>query len=168
MASLGSARQLHEKFNFIVLVRGAEQLFFQKASELTQEVARIDYWEGGALIPIKHPGRVTLSDITLERGVGADQSLHDWMLQVANVNLAGGIGAGQAVADFTREFSIMQRDRTKTASLRRYKFFGAWPTRYLAGDWDNSVDEVVIESLTITFDQFRLENPTARRGISAV
>jgi phage tail-like protein len=166
MASLGSARQLHEKFNFLVLVRGAEQLFFSKASELSQEVARIDYWEGGALIPIKHPGRVTLSDITLERGVGLDQSLHDWMLQVADVNLAGGIGAGQAVADFTREVSVLQRDRTKTRSLRRYKLFGVWPTNYVAGDWDNSVDEVIIETLTITYDQFQMLNPTARRGIS--
>jgi phage tail-like protein len=168
MASLASARPLHEKFNFTVLVKGADTLHFQKASELSQEVARIDYWEGGSLIPIKQPGRVTLSDITLERGVGLDQGLHDWMNQVADVKLAGGIGAGLEVADFTREISILQLNRPKTGIIRKYKLFGVWPTNYVAGDWDNSVDEVVIETLTVTYDQYRMDNPTARRGLSGI
>lgn len=163
MASLASARLLHEKFNFIVLIDAIENLFFQKASELSKEVARIDYWEGGALIPIKWPGRVTWSDVTLERGVGTSRDLHDWMLQVVDDEKAGGIGAGLQPADFTRGVTLLQRDRTKTLSLRKYKLFGSWPMTYVAGDWDNSVDEVVIETLTITFDRAQMISPTPRR-----
>ena len=41
---------------------------FQKMSELSGEFADIEYFEGGALIPIKVPGRLTYADVTLERG----------------------------------------------------------------------------------------------------
>jgi phage tail-like protein len=168
MASLASARPLHEKFNFIVLIDAIENLFFSKASELSKEVARIDYWEGGAHIPIKWPGRVTFSDVTLERGVGNSRDLHDWMLQVVDDSKAGGIGAGLQPADFTRGATILQRDRTKTQTLRKYKLFGAWPTTYVAGDWDNGADEVVIETLTVTFDRYEMISPTPRRATAGI
>lgn len=159
MSSLASSRELHEKFNFLVRVDRTDQLFFQKCGELSQEVAKIDYYEGGALIPIKWPGRVTIADITLERGIGISVDLHRWMLEVADVAKAGGIGAGSIPADFTRNASILQRDRTKTRTLRRHNVFGAWPTKYVAGQWDNTVDEVIIEMLTITFDRFETTTP---------
>jgi len=156
MPSLAAARTLHEKFNFRVQIDGIDKLFFQKASELSQEVAQIDYYEGGALIPIKWPGRVTISDVTLDRGVGVDVDLHNWMFQVADPAKAGGIGAGLPPALYSRNISILQNDRTKTQIIRRWKLFGAWPKKYVAGEWDNTVDEVVIEMLTLAIDRFEL------------
>ncbi len=40
---------------------------FAKCSELSAEVAKVEYHEGGSLIPFKSPGRLTFSDVTLER-----------------------------------------------------------------------------------------------------
>jgi phage tail-like protein len=151
--SLGSSRALHEKFNFIVLVDGIEKLFFSKTSEVSHEVARIDYHEGGALLPIKWPGRVTVPDITLERGVGTSRSLHDWFVQVANLKLDAGRGAGFPVPAFIRNVTIVQRDRPRTGTLRKWRLFGCFPVKYMAGDWDNGVDAVVIESLTLAYDR---------------
>jgi hypothetical protein len=48
---------------------------FQKASELSVEVANVQYFEGGSLIPNKSPGRLTFSDVTLERGATQDRDL---------------------------------------------------------------------------------------------
>jgi hypothetical protein len=36
--------------------------------------------------------------------------------------------------------------------MREWTLVGAWPTKYVAGDWDNTVDEVVIETLTLAYD----------------
>jgi phage tail-like protein len=138
----------------LVQIDGITNLFFMKTSELSQEVARIDYWEGGALIPIKWPGRVTIADITLERGSGVSEDLHNWMLEVANPRLDGGRGAGNIVPAFLRNVTIVQRDRPRTGTLRKYRLFCAWPTKYVAGDWDNGADAVVIETLTLAFDRF--------------
>ena len=165
MSSLAVNRELHEKFNFHVLVDGTANLFFSKCSELSTEVARIDYHEGGALIPIKWPGRVTIADITLERGVGISDDLHNWMLQVVDLRRAGGLGAGLLPPDYTRTCTILQRDRTKTTSRRKHKLFGCWPTKYVAGEWDNGVDEVVIETLTLAFDRPEMSSPNARGAL---
>jgi hypothetical protein len=32
----------------------------------------------------------------------------------------------------------------------------AWPTKFVAGEWDNESDEYVIESVTLTYDFFEL------------
>jgi hypothetical protein len=33
----------------------------------------------------------------------------------------------------------------------------AWPTKFVAGDWDNDADEIVMESVTLTYDWFELQ-----------
>jgi len=50
---------------------------FQKASKLSVEVANVRYLEGGSLIPSKSPGRLTFSDVTLERDASQDRDLFD-------------------------------------------------------------------------------------------
>ena len=40
--------------------------------------------------------------------------------------------------------------------LRRWTLTRAWPVKFVAGDWDNDADEIVIESVTLTFDFFQL------------
>ena len=39
---------------------------------------------------------------------------------------------------------------------RRWTLYGAWPTKFVAGEWDNSSDENVIESVTLTYDYFEM------------
>ena len=43
------------------------------------------------------------------------------------------------------------------ATLRRWRLTGAWPVKFVAGEWDNNADENVIESVTLTYDVFTLE-----------
>jgi phage tail-like protein len=160
MASLASARLLVEKFNFVVNIDAISTAFFMKMSELTTEFAEIKYYEGGTLIPIKWPGRVTMSDLTLERGVGTDSNFDTWARQVVDTSLAGGHGAGLPPVGFTRNMTVTNKDRTKLGVIRKYQIYGAWPKKYNAAAWDNTVDEVDIESIVITFDRYELIVPT--------
>jgi phage tail-like protein len=151
--SYGESRRIHEKFKFIVRSLRFGFTAFQKCSELSVEVAKIDYFEGGALIPIKDPGRLTYSDVTLDRGVSSDFDFHNWFLNTADASRGpGGIGAisPQFKAD---DLSIVQRDRDNSR-LREWNLVGSWPTKYTAGDWDNTADEVTIEQLVLTYDFF--------------
>src|SRR3990172_6804347 len=123
-------------------------------SELKVEAAKIEYFEGGALIPIKDAGRLTFSDVTLERGATDDFDFFNWMNDVGNAARGPG-GVGVVSPNFKDDsLEIVQRDRDNS-TIRSRHLIGAFPISYMAGDWDNTADEVVIEQLVMTYDFFR-------------
>lgn len=152
MPVLGTPRSFHKKFKFVVEIDGVASAGFQKASELSVEIANVQYYEGGSLIPNKSPGRLTFADVTLERGATMDKDLFDWFTQVAEAS--ANIGLKEPL--FKRNLDIVQQDRDGS-TLRRWSLTGAWPVKFVAGDWDNEADENVIESVTLTYDFFELK-----------
>lgn len=148
---LGNPRTFHKKFKFVVEIDGFASAGFRKCSELAVEVANVQYYEGGALIPNKSPGRLSFTDVTLERGATSDLDMFRWLSDVAA--LASGLGLVEP--QFKRNLDIVQQDRDG-ATLRRWQLTAAWPIKFVAGDWDNESDENVIESLTLTYDFFEL------------
>jgi phage tail-like protein len=148
---LGSPRKFYKRFAFIVEIDELSNAGFQKCSELSMEIANIEYYEGGALIPNKSPGRIKFSDVTLERGATRDRDLYDWMTQVADA----AANAGLVEPRFKRNLDIVQQERDGS-TLRRWSLVGAWPVKFIAGVWDNEADENVIESVTLTYDFFTL------------
>ena len=152
MPVIGNPRTFHKKFKFIVEIDGVASAGFQKCSELSVEVANVQYYEGGSLIPNKSPGRLTFADVTLERGATSDKDLFDWLTQVADA----AANAGLNEPEFKRNLDIVQQDRDGS-TLRRWSLTGAWPVKFVAGDWDNEADENVIETVTLTYDFFELK-----------
>lgn len=152
MAVIGTPRTFHKKFKFLVEIDGVASAGFQKCSELSVEVANIQYFEGGALLPNKSPGRLTFADVTLERGATSDRDLLDWFSQVADAAANTGLNE----PGFKRNLDIVQQDRDGS-TLRRWSLTGAWPVKFVAGEWDNEADENVIESVTLTYDFFELK-----------
>lgn len=150
MPVLGTPRTFHKRFKFVVEAEFASA-GFQKCSELSVEIASIEYYEGGSLIPNKSPGRLKFADVTLERGATKDQDLFDWFSEVASA----AANAGLVEPKFKRNIAIVQQDRDGS-TLRRWSLSGAWPIKFVAGAWDNESDENVIESVTLTYDFFTL------------
>ena len=151
MSIIGNPRTFHSRWKFIVEIDDVGHAGFQKCSELSVEVANVQYFEGGALIPNKSPGRLTFADVTLERGATEDRDLYDWCQDVAIASS----GLGLAGVGFKRNVDIVQQDRDAT-TLRRWVLYGAWSVKFVAGEWDNESDENVIESVTLTYDHFEL------------
>lgn len=151
MAIIGKPRSYHKRFKFLIECDGIKSAGFQKCSELSVEVAKVEYYEGGSLIPNKSPGRLTFPDVTLERGATSDEDLFKWFQDVAIASS----GLGLVDADYKRNVDIVQQDRDGK-TLRRWTLTGAWPTKFVAGEWDNGSDENVIESVTLTYDYFEL------------
>ena len=152
MAVIGNPRSFHKRFKFIIEGDQIAHAGFQKCSELAVEVAKVEYYEGGSLIPNKSPGRLTFADVTLERGATQDRDLFDWFQDVAVTSS----GLGLTDVNYKRNLDILQQDRDGN-TLRRWSLYRAWPVKFVAGEWDNEADENVIESVTLTFDYFELQ-----------
>jgi phage tail-like protein len=169
MAVLGTPRETHGKWKFVVVIDGFDYFFFQKCSEISVEFATAPYYEGGSIIPVKTPGRATFPPLTLERGASRNATAHAWALECGNaaVGIPGGPGdvgsppggSGVVSPGFRRNGSLYQRDRDNT-NLIRYDFFGAWVKKFVAGDWDNTADEIVIEKLELEYDFWERVNLT--------
>lgn len=155
---LGGQRQLFPKHLFLVDIGNGMWQGFQKCSELSYEIAKIEYWEGGSIIPWKVPGRVTMSDLTLERGACTSQEFYKWALESANASAgkAPTRGNGLNTPGYIDNLRIKQLDRDGQSVLRAWDVFNAWVQKFVAGDWDNTADEVVIEQLVLTYDWFEL------------
>lgn len=149
MAIIGRPRSYYKKFLFTVEVAGVGSAKFQKAGPLEAEAAVIEQWEGGAITAEKSPGRVKVSDVVCDRGATKDLDLWNWFKQVANM----AAGTGEVDDLYKRTVDIVQKDRDGT-ELRRWTMHDAWPSKFVAGDWDNGADGNVIESITIVQKYF--------------
>ena len=149
MPVTGAPRNYFKKFKFVVEIDGVKFAGFQSCSELSAEVAVVEQWEGGALAAEKQPGRVTFSDITLERGATQDADLFAWFKEVANIAANSGV----VLPKHERTADIVQQDRDGTALLR-WRLKRGWPNKFVAGEWDNNADENVIESVTLCYHDF--------------
>ncbi len=154
------ARELHEKHKFLVEISGnrVASAAFAKCSELSVAAAKIEYWEGGSDIPYKTAGRLTYKDVTLERGSSSSLEFANWFKSVSDAQQAvsrdGGFGRGAVFPSFKAEHAtIIQLDRDNER-LREWVLEQAFPLEYVAGEWDNGADDVVIEKLTLAFDKF--------------
>jgi phage tail-like protein len=148
---LGQPRHYHSKFRFLVEIDGLGSAAFQSCSELTAEVAETTYYEGGSMIPIKEPARMSVADITIERAATQDKDLYTWFTQTANATLNGGVRSPK----FKRTASIVQFDRDNR-QLRRWLLVGLWPKKFTAGAWDNNSDDFTLEQVVLAFDFFQL------------
>jgi len=150
MPVAGAPRVFEDKFSFIVEIDGVAHAGFQKCSELSYEIDKVEYREGGRKHAFKSPGLVNFSDITLERGAVADDSdLHDWGEQCASIVAEAGV----IEPEFRRTLDIVVKDRDGTP-LKRWRLTDAWVQKFVAGEWDNDASEKTIEQIVITYDSF--------------
>ena len=145
----GNPRSYYKKFAFVIEFDGVLNAGFQSCSELSAEIAVVEQWEGGAIKARKEPGRVTVPDLTLERGATDDLDLWEWFKLVANMATSTG-----AVDDeYKKDGEVIALNRDGSVR-RRWALGGAWPNKFVAGAWDNTADENVIESVTLVIDDF--------------
>lgn len=151
MTVVGAVRPVNLRFRYTVEINRFTSFAFNKVGALSMESATVDYYEGGAVIPIKLPGRVTVADIEMSRGAGLDHEMYDWALEVVDVVRDGGLVQNQ----FKRDLDVVQRDRDGS-EVYRWNVYGAWPKKFVAGEWDSTSDEAVIQNMTLCVDAFKL------------
>ena len=160
MTLVGGIRRYDLKYNFEVFISGLTDASFSTCSEPVATTGEAQLWQGGSLIPIKEPARMTFNDITLERGMSRDILLWDWYRSfnsAANVGGTQGQGAampthGSALA-YKRGAFIQQKDRAGFG-VENIHLFNAWPKEVSLGDFSNDADEFRIERVVLAYDWF--------------
>lgn len=156
MGIIGQPRSYYKQFAFSVEIPGVQFTGFQKCGEISGEVAVVEQWEGGALAADKSPGRYKTADVTLERGATKDRDLWKWFKLIANI----AANSGTVDPKYKKTLDIVQRDRDGT-ELCRWTLYEAWPNKFVAGQWDNTADSNVMESVTLTYKYFDTEDEAA-------
>jgi phage tail-like protein len=147
---LGAPVDHHHKYRFVVEIDDFARAAFTKCSALEAEIAKVETWEGGALTAQKEPGRVTFTDVTLERGATADQDCYTWFKDTVQAWR----DAGRVSPEYLRNADIVAMDRAGN-EVRRWTLEESWPTKFVAGEWDNEADETTVEMLTLAFRLFK-------------
>ena len=131
-----------QSFMFRVSIPGLPTgVGFQKVGGLSREVEVVEYLENMYDHTHKLPGRETVSDVTFERGMYADDYLQGIYEEVFNNNTVRNTVVIQACDRFGK-------------IRREFKCAEAWFSKYECADLDATSSDVIIETLTMTFEYF--------------
>lgn len=131
-----------QSFMFKVQIAGLPTgVGFQKVGGLSREVAVVEYLENMYEHKHKLPGRESVGEVTLERGMYADdylQTLYEEVFNNKNVRNTVVIQVCDRFGKVRREFSLAE----------------CWFSKFEVGDLDATSDDVIIETLTMQFEYF--------------
>lgn len=142
MASRTTEADPLQSFMFRVSIPGLPTgVGFQKVGGLSREVEVVEYLENMYDHTHKLPGRETVSDVTFERGMYADDYLQGIYEKVFNNNTV----RNTVVIQVCDRFGKIRRE---------FKCAEAWFSKYECADLDATSSDVIIETLTMTFEYF--------------
>lgn len=131
-----------QSFMFRVSIPGLPTgVGFQKVGGLSREVEVVEYLENMYDHTHKLPGRETVSDVTFERGMYADDYLQGIYEEVFNNNTV----RNTVVIQICDRFGKIRRE---------FKCAEAWFSKYECADLDATSSDVIIETLTMAFEYF--------------
>lgn len=150
---LAVRRPLIEAFNFRLSIDGLGVTDFAKVSQLQMSFGVNKYREGGATLTVKDPDLLEVEDISLERGVSFSEEVYAWILSISQQLM--GATLGLPVRIDKRNATLYEYTRDKQIA-KRIQIYGAFPTMFVAGEWNNFEDQVLIEKLTLAYDFFEI------------
>lgn len=131
-----------QKFKFRVIIPGIpSSIGFQTVSGLSEETEVVEYDESGFPYTHKLPGKNSVGEVTMERGMFADASMQD----VYKSTLQN--------PDFRNTFIVQLLDRFGEVQ-RTWKLAEAWVSSWEGSDLDASSSDVAIETITVQFEYF--------------
>jgi phage tail-like protein len=134
-------------YYFKLTLGGAESAgFFKECTGLSSEhqvVTHTSADEQGKSMVQKFPGQLQWSNITLKRGVDADNTLWAWRQEVIDGKIEG------ARKDGTIEVVDWEGSPVTTYSFRR-----GWPCKYTAPGLNASGNDILVEEMEIAHEGF--------------
>lgn len=131
-----------QAFRFRVSIPGIpSQVGFQSVGGLSREIEVITYLENMFDHEHKLPGRETVGDLTFKRGMYADAYLQSTYESIFKNSAA----RNTVVLQIVDRFGNIRRE---------FKCAEAWFSKYECDDLDSTSGDVLIETLTMTFEYF--------------
>lgn len=125
-----------------------DNIQFKEVSGLESSTEVIQYQEGGdTQQPLKKlPGRTTVTNITIKRGITSDLSLWEWYSEVVD-NARSGLERVDA--------TITLRDGNE-GDEKVYTLGEVWPCRYKGPDLDAQGDDVAFEEIEFVCESLEI------------
>lgn len=118
---------------------------FRDVSGLTMELEEFAYNEGGEnRFSHKFPVRGRYPDLVLKRGLLSDSGLRQWVLDAVH---------HLVIQPCTVWVTLLDQDH---APLETWTVVGAWPKKWVISDFNAESSEVVIETLELAYQYFRV------------
>ena len=142
----GQIQDPYTNFNFLVeldqIVRGA----FQQVRGLDSTIDVIEYRQGGEATTRKLAGRTSYGNIMLKWGIATDNEFGEWHRRISQdpSNLPAERKGG----------AILLLDSRGT-TVARWDFDRAWPTKYLAPEFNAEGNDVAVESVELAHEGIR-------------
>ena len=131
-----------QSFKFRVSISGVpSSIGFKSVGGLSREVEVVEYLENMFDYTHKLPGRETVGEITFERGMYADTTLIDTYKTIFTSK------------GTRRDVTVSVCDRFGTAR-RTFRLAECWFSKYEVADLDAESSDVLIETLTMQFENF--------------
>jgi len=136
----------HFKAEFDVSGADDRDVRFRDVSGLTMELEEQTYNEGGEnRFSHKFPVRARYPDLVLKRGLLKDSGLRKWVLDAVHNLVIQPVTVWVTLLDETH------------APLQTYTVIGAWPKKWVISDFSAESSEIVVETLELAYQYFRVD-----------
>jgi phage tail-like protein len=138
--------QPFRNFNFRVEIDAIPEAQFAEVIVPTASIAVVEYREGAdkASWTRKLPGRTSVSNAVLKRGITSDLSLYQWFRAVS-------------LGDLQRRNALIILLDASRQDVRRWLLRDAWPVKYEGPTLQASANEVAIETLELACEDVEVE-----------
>ena len=133
-----------QNFRFRVEIDGITQAGFSEVIMPEAEIEPIEYREGTEPTHVrKLSGLTKYGNVVLKWGITDSRELYDWFTSVTD----------SGASENRKNMSIILVDEQGNDRMR-WNIEKAWPIRYGIADLNAQTNEVAIEMIEITFEQF--------------
>ncbi|NPV54510.1 MAG: phage tail protein [Firmicutes bacterium] len=147
---MGEQVRFYERFTFKVEIDGFARTAFQKASGLEQGVEVIEHRESDSVRPYKSPGLFSAENLVLEFGATDDEGAWNWFS--TTVKVAEGKLAVEE-SEYKKDIAVVQLDANGD-EVERWNIFGAFPIKFVPGEFDATSSEKTIRRLELAYDYY--------------
>ncbi len=140
----------HFRVEFGFLAGAANDILFQEVSGLSAEVTTEELVEGGEnRFAHRLPVRAKYGNLTLKRGLFVDSQLTGWVR-----NAIENLEADDEYKPTTVTVTMLDEKAEPLGSS--YSFTNAWPVKWSSSDLKSSGNEIVVESLELSYQFFTM------------
>ncbi|MDH6236119.1 phage tail protein [Cryobacterium sp. CG_9.6] len=149
-AQPGNVVDPYRAYNFKLVIQSVVQGHFTRVEGLGVKIPRLLWREGGENATVRTlPGPVEYPPVTLRYGLTDSKELLTWLFASVNGRVE------------RRNVSLAMLNDAGTAEVRRWNLIRAWPCEWSGAPLDALGKEIAIESLSLAYDQLKLDDAPA-------
>ncbi len=130
-------------YRFLIEISGVQAGYFKSMSGLASKQDMIEYRYGGDRTVRRKPGRVSFTNLVLEKGFTTDSALFDWRKEIAE---------GEKTK---QDVSVIVLDHDGSEQVR-YNCYKCWPVSWEGPSLVAGAGETAVEKVELAVEKVEL------------